>query len=641
MSDAGITRKGPFSPRRLLIGPRLHTAELAHQTVGKAIGLAIFASDALSSTAYATDEILFVLILAGAGALYYSLPIAIAIIILLAIVTISYRQTIHAYPCGGGAYIVGRDNMGEVSAQIAGAALLIDYILTVSVSVSAGVAQISSAFPALYPWRVLIALGIISFMTLVNLRGIKESGRVFALPTYFFLFMTLLTIIIGFYHYFTGTLGMVTGIEPLHGGAIRTMTLFLGLRAFSSGCVALTGIEAISNGVTAFKEPRSHNAGITLIWMSTILSAMFFGITFLARHTGAIPSDTETVFSQIGRTIYGAGNPLYLVLLGSTTMILVMAANTSYAGFPRLGALLASDGFLPKQLTYKGGRLVFTYGILTLAAMASLLIIVFHAEINALIPLYAIGVFLSFTISQIGMAIRWLKCGRLEQGEASQRMGSILQYDPKWKTKLIINSLGAFCTFIVMIIFVVTKFSQGAWIVVFLIPVLVFIFSRIHHHYKDLETALSLESFSMLPYVNRHRVIVPISSVHKGTIRALHYARTLSNDVTAVHVLIDPAETGRIKSNWDYWGDGVRLELIESPYRLLLEPLLDYIKRIAGQRQPDEIITIVLPEFVPVKKWHNLLHMQTAFVLQIGLLGLRDIIITEVPYHLHKEAVKE
>ncbi|MBI5038633.1 MAG: APC family permease, partial [Nitrospirae bacterium] len=295
MSDAGITRKGPFSLRRLLIGARLHTAEMSHQTVGKTIGLAIFASDALSSVAYATDEILFVLILAGAGALYYSLPIAIAIIILLAIVTISYRQTIHAYPCGGGAYIVGRDNIGEVPAQIAGAALLVDYILTVAVSMSSGVAQIASAFPALNPWRVSIALCIIGFMTLVNLRGVKESGRVFSLPTYFFLFMTLFTIVIGFYHYFTGTLGMVTGIEPLHGGAIQALTLFLVLRAFSSGCAALTGVEAISNGVTAFKEPRSHNAGITLIWMSTILSAMFFGITFLARHTGAIPSQAETV----------------------------------------------------------------------------------------------------------------------------------------------------------------------------------------------------------------------------------------------------------------------------------------------------------------------------------------------------------
>jgi hypothetical protein len=316
-----------------------------------------------------------------------------------------------------------------------------------------------------------------------------------------------------------------------------------------------------------------------------------------------------------------------------------MAANTSYADFPRLGALHASDGFLPKQLTYRGGRLVFTYGILTLAVMASLLIIVFRAETNALIPLYAIGVFLSFTISQIGMAIRWLRCSRLKPGEVSQQMGSTLQYNPKWKTKLIINSFGAFCTFIVMIIFVVTKFMQGAWIVVLLIPTLVYIFFRIHHHYKELEAALSLESFTMPSYVKRHRVIVLISGVHKGTVRALHYARTLSNDVTAVHVLTDPAEAGKIRAIWDYWGDGVRLELIESPYRLLLDPLLDYIKRIAGQRQPKEVITIVVPEFVPVKKWHNLLHMQTAFFLQLGLLGLRDIIITEVPYHLSKEVV--
>ncbi|HBI25123.1 MAG TPA: hypothetical protein DDX84_13220 [Nitrospiraceae bacterium] len=315
-----------------------------------------------------------------------------------------------------------------------------------------------------------------------------------------------------------------------------------------------------------------------------------------------------------------------------------MAANTSYAGFPQLGAMQASDGFLPKQLTYRGGRLVFTYGILTLAVMASLLIIVFRANTNALIPLYAIGVFLSFTISQIGMAVRWFRCGKLEPGEESRRMGSTLQYNPKWKIKLIINSFGAFSTFIVMIVFAVTKFVHGAWIVIFLIPILVYIFSRIHHHYKELEAALSLKTFRMPPYIKRHRVIVPISSVHKGTMKALHYARTLSNDITAVHVLIDPDGAGRIKATWDYWGDGVRLEVIESPYRLLLEPLLDYIKRIAGQRQPNEVITIVVPEFVPVKRWHSLLHMQTAFFLQIGLLGLRDIIITEVPYHVSKEA---
>lgn len=633
-----ITKKGPLSLRRLLLGSRLHTDEMPHQTISKAVGLAIFASDALSSTAYATEEILFVLILAGTGALNLSLPIAIAIIILLAIVTISYSQTIHAYPGGGGAYIVARDNIGEVPAQIAGAALLVDYILTVAVSISAGVAQIASAFPVLHPWRVSLSLCIIGFMTLINLRGVKESGRAFALPTYFFLSMTLFTIIIGFYHYFTGTLGVVTGVEPLHAGTIQAVTLFLILRAFSSGCAALTGVEAISNGVTVFKEPRSRNASITMIWMSASLAVMFFGITFLARHTGVVPSHTETAFSQIGRVIYSAGSPLYLALIGSTTLILVMAANTSYADFPRLGALQASDGFLPKQLTYRGGRLVFTYGIFTLAVMASLLIIVFRAETNALIPLYAIGVFLSFTLSQLGMAIRWLRCGRLEPGKVSERMGSSLQYNPKWKTKLIINSFGAFCTFIVMIVFVVTKFVQGAWIVVLLIPALVYLFSRIHHHYKELEAALSLESFTMPSYIRRHRVIVLISGVHKGTIKALHYARTLSNDVTAVHVLTDPSEAGKLRAIWDYWGDGVRLELIESPYRLLLDPLLDYIKRIASQRQPKEVITIVVPEFVPVKKWHNMLHMQTAFFLQLGLLGLRDIVITEVPYHVSKEA---
>ncbi len=619
-----------------LIGPRLHTADAPHQTIGKAIGLAVFASDALSSTAYATDEILFVLILAGAGALTFSLPIALAIIFLLAIVTISYEQTIHAYPGGGGAYIVARDNLGEVPAQIAGAALLTDYILTVAVSISSGVAQITSAFPALYDLRVVIALSLVAFMMLVNLRGVKESGRAFALPTYFFLAATLFTIAVGFFRYFTGTLDQVTGVETIHETA-QGLSVFLILRAFSSGCAALTGVEAISNGIPAFREPKSRNAGITLVWMSAILSIMFFSVTFLARHIGALPSHTETVFSQLGRVIYGDDTQPYLILLGSTTLILIMAANTSFADFPRLSALQAADGFLPKQLTYRGSRLVFTYGIVTLAGFASLLIVIFGAKTNSLIPLYAIGVFLSFTLSQAGMAVRWWKSGRLQPGEEQKQIASVLHHDPKWKLKLAVNGFGSICTAIVMVIFAVTKFANGAWVVVILIPTLVLFFLRIHHHYRELAAELSLDSFGTPPRLKRHRVIVPIGGVHRGTLLALHYARAISNDVTAVYVAVDPVEEQKLRGKWDTWGDGVRLHVIHSPYRLLYEPLLEYIQMIALQRQSNEILTVVVPEFVPAKWWHNLLHMQTAFLLQLGLLGVKDVVITEVPYHVGQE----
>ncbi len=618
------------------MGPRLRTADAPHQTISKKVGLAVFASDALSSTAYAIDEILLILILAGTGALTLSLPIAITIAILLAIVTISYEQTIHAYPGGGGAYIVSRDNLGEVAAQIAGAALLTDYILTVAVSISSGVAQITSAFPELYDWRVPIALALVGFMTLINLRGVKESGTAFAIPTYFFVVMTIFTIGVGFFRYFTGTLGTVAIAEAAH-SATETLGLFLILRAFSSGCTALTGVEAISNGIPAFSEPKSRNAGITLIWMSSLLSVMFLSMTFLARQVEAFPSHIETIFSQIGRVIYGAGSPLYLALLGGTTLILIMAANTSFADFPRLSAIQASDGFLPKQLTYRGSRLVYSYGIIALAVFASLLIVIFSAQTNSLIPLYAIGVFLSFTLSQTGMAVRWWKSSKLKPGEEQQQIASTLHHDPKWWIKLIINGFGAISTFVVMIVFAVTKFISGAWVVIIIIPTLVLIFLQIHRHYKRLASGLSLDSFGAPPRIKRHRVIVPIGGVHSGTLRALHYARSVSDDVTAVYVAVDPAEETKLQDKWGKWGDGVRLHVIQSEYRLLLEPLLDYIQQIAGHRQPNEIITVVVPEFVPAKGWHNLLHMQTAFFLQSGLRGLKNIVITEVPYHVEQE----
>lgn len=484
---AFVTMEAEYTPprswRTWLFGRPLATADAPHQTIGRIVGLAVFASDALSSTAYATQEILVILAFVGASALGLAFPISLAIVGLLAILTLSYEQTIHAYPDGGGAYIVARDNLGELPAQTAGAALLTDYILTVAVSISSGVAQVTSAYPALYAYRVWIAIGLVLFVMLINLRGVKESGAFFALPTYLFLGMMFLTVGVGLAQYLTGSLGTVTNppaMERLH--EARAISLFLILRAFASGTTALTGVEALSNGITAFKEPRSRNAGLTLIWMSAILGTLFLGITLLAGQIGAIPSEEETVISQLARTAFAGRGLLYLGTIWATTLILIMAANTSFADFPRLSALIAGDSFLPRQLTYRGSRLVFSRGIMVLAAIACLLIIAFQASVTALIPLYAIGVFLSFTLSQSGMARRWWKIGHLAPGQEVKERGSTLRHEPRWRLKMVINAFGAACTAVVMLVFAITKFRDGAWIVVLLTPTLVFIFLRIHHH---------------------------------------------------------------------------------------------------------------------------------------------------------------
>src|SRR5512133_2388095 len=442
-----ITGAPPKTWRNWLIGRPLQTADAPHQTIGKAIGLAVFASDALSSTAYATQEIMVILAIAGSGALGYVFPISLAIVSLMVIVTISYQQTIHAYPGGGGAYIVARDNLGELPAQAAGAALLTDYILTVAVSVSSGVAQITSAFPNLYPYRVEISVVMVMFIMLINLRGVKESGATFAVPTYFFLFTMFLTVGFGFFRYLTGSLGTVVNPPALAiPEAVQMVTPFLLLHAFASGTAALTGIEAISNGITAFKEPRSKNAGITLIWMSAILASLFLSISFLAGRIGTVPSEEETVISQLARTVYGGQGIFYLAIIAGTAIILIMAANTAFADFPRLGALHAGDGFLPRQLTFRGSRLVYSRGIIALAGLACLLIILFQASVTRLIPLYAIGVVLSFPLSQTGMARRWWKSGHLKPGEEIVEPGSTITRDARWKLKMAVNGVGAVAT---------------------------------------------------------------------------------------------------------------------------------------------------------------------------------------------------
>ncbi len=625
------------SPSRLqswLIGRPLPTADAPHQAIGKRVALAVFASDALSSTAYATQEILLILAAAGTVAFGVAFPIAIAIVILLAIVTLSYQQTIHAYPGGGGAYTVSRDNLGELPSQIAGAALLTDYILTVAVSVSAGVAQLVSAVPALFSQRAWIAVFLVAMIMLINLRGVKESGKIFAIPTYFFLFMLVLSVVIGLVRYFAGSLTSVIDPPEMEAHLLQPLTAFLILRAFSSGTTALTGVEAISNGITAFREPRSHNAAVTLVWMSTILGSLFLGITFLALQIEALPSEAETVISQFARTVFGGRGAAYLAVISATTLILVMAANTAFADFPRLGALMAGDRFLPRQFAYRGSRLVYSWGIGILAVVASILILIFNASVSGLIPLYAIGVFLSFTLSQTGMARRWNKIGRLAEDEVVEERGSTLRYDRGWRWKSIINGFGAVCTFIVMMIFAVTKFAQGAWVVLIIIPAFVITLNSIHRHYANLANRLSLENYGPPPAVKHQKILMPLAGVHRGTLEALRIAKMLGDDITALHVAVDEADANKVSEKWEKWGEGVPLVVIESPFRELMHPIVNYISEAAAECAPEEVIMVVVPQFVPKSLWANFLHMQTASWLRWALFHLENVIVVDVPYQV-------
>ena len=457
-------------------------------------------------------------------------------------------------------------------------------------------------------------------------------------PTYFFILMMYATIIVGLVRFALGNLGVVS-LPPQDIMQLQTtlqpITLFLILKAFSSGTTALTGVEAISNGIPAFRKPSSKNAGQTLILMSVILGTMLFSITFLANKIGATPSDVETVISQMARTVFTNRSILYLATIASTTVILVMAANTAFADFPRLSALAAADGFLPRQLTYRGSRLVFSRGIVTLAIVASLLIVLFNASVSKLIPLYAIGVFLSFTLSQAGMAHRWWKSGHLKNDQKIIERGSTVVYQPGWQFKMIINGLGSICTGVVMVVFAVTKFKDGAWIVVILTPTLVAIFSLIHSHYKHLSEQLSLDSYTPSPRVAHQKVIMPISGVHKGTLAALRFAKTLSDDITVVHISSDENENKKVQDKWKIWGDGYRLVILDSPYRLFIEPLLAYIDEIDAQKQPNEVINIVVPQFVPKHWYTNMLHTRTADTLRRVLLYRKDIVIMEVPYQVN------
>jgi amino acid transporter len=607
--------------KRLFVGQPLATEELAHERLSKRIALAVFSSDALSSVAYATEAILIALSAAGAMALNYVTPIAGAIALLLITVAFSYRQTIAAYPQGGGTYIVSRENLGTLPSLVAASSLMIDYVLTVAVSMSAAVAAITSAVRLLEPYRIELAIGLIGIVSLANLRGIKESGRIFALPTYLFIFSMFGLIGVGLYHILTGQVVEAPPPAVTHFPAeVQSLSIFLLLRAFAAGCTALTGIEAISDGVPAFKKPESRNASITLVAMVIILCTMFIGITVLADVYNIIPdgsAEPETANSQLARAILGSGSPYYYILQIATMLILILASNTAFADFPRLSYFLASDRFLPRQFAQRGDRLVFSNGVLALGMFSSLLVIAFGAKEQSLLPLYAIGVFTSFTLSQLGMVQRW------------RRLRT-----PGWQRSAAINTIGAVTTGVVLVVLAATKFTEGAWAVLVLIPVLVVLLRSVHSHYAAVARQLSLAEAPAPTAVRRHTALVLISGVHRGVIPALQYALSLAPDnATAVYVDMDADATEKIKARWQQWGCGVPLVVLPSPYRSLVRPLMQYIDEVEA-RYDDDVLTIILPEFVPSKWWQHLLHNQTALLIKGALLFSRGKVVTSVPYHL-------
>ena len=600
--------------KRIFLGEPLTNQMAIHERIPKWKALAVLSSDALSSVAYATEEILIPLAGFGAVALGYSLYVAGAIVLLLFIVTASYRQTIDAYPSGGGAYIVAKDNLGTHAGLIAAASLLLDYVLTVSVSVSAGVENIASAFPFLLEHKEVLGAAIIFVIMLLNLRGMSDSASIFAVPTYIFIFSMLTMIAVGAYKFATH---QVTPFVPKLGNTLSAVPVFLILRAFASGCTAMTGVEAISNGIAVFRAPSQRNAKITLIWMSVILGFVFMSMTVLCHLYGIVPQEGETAVSLLAHAVFSS-SWFYYLIQGATAMILVLAANTSYADFPRLSSLLAKDRFLPRQLASLGDRLVFSNGILGLSVAAISLVVIFRGDTHLLIPLYAIGVFISFTLSQAGMVLHHIR-----------------EREPGWKTSLLFNLAGAITTFVVLLVLAVTKFAQGAWLVILLIPVLVLFFSRIHNHYLIVGRELSLIGQIPPDHLEpiKHTVIVPISGIHRGVIEALRYAMSISKDVRACYVELDSTATERVQMEWIRWAHEVPFVVLKSPYRSVIQPLLQYIDDVE-QTTNGDMITVIIPEFVTSKWRYQVLHNQTAFLIRTALLFKPGKVVTSVRYHL-------
>ena len=610
--------------RRLIFGSPLSTEQLSHQRLPKILALPIFASDALSSTAYATQAILLNLLIAGPHVLHLTVPISIAIVVLLWVVVISYTQTVHAYPEGGGTYTVSRENLGINWGLLAAAALLTDYVLTVAVSITSGVQQITSFFTDLAPYQTQLAVAAIWFLTLANLRGAKESGMLFAVPTYFFVITMLGTVGVGVF-------GPLFGYHPrpyqpttqeTAQQVMHAVSLGLILRAFASGCAAMTGIEAVANGVQAFRPPESKNAAQTLVAMGAILSSIFLGISYIAQKYhivyyghGEGDVSAESVISMVARVVFHDEPLLRGIILFATATILLLAANTAYADFPRLSSILARHGYMPRQLANLGDRLVFSNGIILLAVFVSLLVVAFGGSVDRLIPLYAVGVFTAFTLSQAGMVRHWLQ-----------------QKGTGWQWKVLVNGIGAVATGIVLLVIIVEKGPQGAWVVLVVIPILMWIFTQINRHYQKVRARLTLIGYEPQP-LPPHTVLVLVPDVHRGVIPALEYAREISKDHRAVHIEINPADTQRLKERWEQWGGDMPLVIIESPYRSLIGPLVEYVRQVR-QDHPRHLITVVLPEFVVTKWWERVLHNNSAFLIKLALGNVRDVVITNVRYYL-------
>jgi len=605
-----------LSWKRWLLGTPLETERVREERLSIPIALAVFSSDALSSVAYATEEILLVLSLAGATALGYSIPISGVIVLLLAILIASYRQTIHAYPDGGGSYIVARENLGTLWGLVAAAALLLDYILTVAVSTAAGVAAMTSAWPALLHYRVAVGLLFLLLLAVGNLRGVRQSGRIFAIPTYLFILSMFALIVTGIVRAFMGLPAVEPPMAPIP-EATRGVTLFLLMRAFSAGCAALTGIEAVSNGVQAFRRPEARNASTTLMIMAGILGFFFLGTSYLAHVYTVVPGVGQTIVSQLGRATFGTGL-LYCLLQFATATVLMVAANTAFADFPRLSSILARDRFVPRQLANLGDRLVFSNGILILAGSAGFLLVIFGGSTHSLIPLYAVGVFLAFTLSQSGMVVRHLR----HKGE-------------RYRLHAVVNAAGATATGAALLVIAVTKFMQGAWIVILLIPLFVFVFLKIHRHYFYVRQQLSLREIEPERPL-RHTAVVPISAVNRATIYALRYAKSIAHEVEAVHVAIDAQRVEQVREQWKQWGGGVTLRILESPYRSIVQPLVDHIDGLMHGKRGNEMVTVVLPEFVTAHWWEGLFHNQSAFLLKGALLFRPGVVVTSVPFHFSR-----
>lgn len=603
--------------KRLVFGRPLPSDRLEHERLDKKTALAVLSSDAISSVAYATEQILLVLAVVGTAALGYVIPISAVIVGLLVLVALSYRQTIFAYPDGGGSYTVAKENLGRGQGLTAAAALITDYILTVAVSISGGIAAITSAYPALRPHTVALGVAAIFVLMLVNLRGVRESGMAFSVPTYVFIGLMLMLLAAGALRAVRGDAADVTvgsAASSHTSGPVGFALVFLILRAFAEGCVAMTGTEAISNGVGAFRAPRPRNAATTLAWMAAILATFFIGTSFLARHYGVMPTAHETVLSQLGRQVFGTG-VAYFALQYATFAILVLAANTAFADFPRLSSLLARDGFMPRQFAARGDRLAFSNGIIALAFVAMLLVWLFRGDTSALIPLYAIGVFLCFTLSQADMVKRWLKTR-----------------DGAWRWKAMLNGVGAVATGVVTMVQVTTKFSGGAWIVVLVIPLIILMLSKIHRHYEHFAHEIEFRGHAPLMFLH-HTAVVPVNGITKATAGALVYATTIAEDVRAAYVEVEPDGTGRLQTQWEGWDIGVGLVVLRSPYRSILRPLVDYVNRLITCGEAD-LVTVVVPEIMPHRWWEHLLHNKTALFIRTAFLFKPNVVVVAVPYHL-------